>query len=60
MEEVASVGRLGQRAWLLANTDLLQAEAIYHRAHHDEERQNLLTLWRWGDMEGLLKFVVPE
>lgn len=57
---MASVGRLGQRAWYLANAELLQAEAIYHRAHHDEEQQELMVLWRWGETEGNLKLVAPE
>jgi hypothetical protein len=57
MKEQVAVGRLGQRAWLLRNMPTFLGEAVYHRAHHDEESEGLMTIWHWGEEEGQLNVV---
>lgn len=64
MEEVAEVrkaafGRLAQRAWLEANMPTLLAEAIYHRAHQQEENSEGRVIWRWAEQEGSVSLVAP-
>lgn len=60
MKERTPGGRLSQRAWMLRNLPTYLSEAVYHRAHHEEESEGLETLWHWGKEEGQLKVVASD
>lgn len=53
--------RFARRLYLMEHMDLWLKESAYHRAHEDDENiEPNLSLWSWGEEEGVVSVVTAE